>query len=299
MTTLSEKLTAILAAKAGIKTAIENIDVDLTDISFSDYASTLDTEFITIENKIVDILGEDISPGELWTPANVETDAWYDANDLTTITKDGSNLISAWNDKSGNARHATIGADYPTHYYDTTLEKWVVRFNGTSNRLLLPLTYLENSNYAIHIVTRRLSNKALNYFIGGTQRKKYSLPHLGWRSDKVLTQAHFNNDWDIPINGFTTPIIESFCFTVESGVGANAFYGGVKHFDKNTAIIPLVDGGDVVYFGMANTTGSNLWYYGDILECIINKTVDANVINKIQAYLVNKWNAETNNNVYI
>lgn len=299
MTNLPEKIQQLIQSKADIKAAIEDIDIDLTSTPFSDYAPTLDTEFTTIENKIVDILGEDIAPGELWTPANVDTDAWYDANDLTAITKDGSNLISAWNDKSGNARHATIDANYPTHYYDTTLEKWVVRFNGTTNRLLLPLTYLENSNYAIHIVTRRLSNKAPNYFIGGTQRNNNSLLHLGWRSNAVLTQAHFYNDWDIPVDGFSTAKIESFCFTVESGVGANVFYGGVRHFYKNTAINTLVDGGDAVYFGMANPAGSDWWYYGDILECVISKTVNINVINKIQAYLVNKWNSETNNNVYI
>lgn len=30
---------------------------------------------------------------------------WWDASDLATITKNGSNQVSAWNDKSGNARH--------------------------------------------------------------------------------------------------------------------------------------------------------------------------------------------------
>ena len=33
---------------------------------------------------------------------------WLDADDASTITKDGSNKVSAWNDKSGNAKHATM-----------------------------------------------------------------------------------------------------------------------------------------------------------------------------------------------
>ena len=33
---------------------------------------------------------------------------WLDADDISTITKDGSNKVSAWNDKSGNAKHATM-----------------------------------------------------------------------------------------------------------------------------------------------------------------------------------------------
>lgn len=32
---------------------------------------------------------------------------WLDASDASTVTLDGSNNVSQWNDKSGNARHAT------------------------------------------------------------------------------------------------------------------------------------------------------------------------------------------------
>ena len=43
----------------------------------------------------------------LWTPSEITTALWLDAADSSTITKDGSNLVSQWNDKSGNARHAS------------------------------------------------------------------------------------------------------------------------------------------------------------------------------------------------
>ena len=41
-----------------------------------------------------------------WTPASVSSDLWYDADDAATITASGG-LVNQWNDKSGNARHAT------------------------------------------------------------------------------------------------------------------------------------------------------------------------------------------------
>jgi hypothetical protein len=41
-----------------------------------------------------------------WTPASITTALWLDAADSSTITLSGSN-VSQWNDKSGNARHAT------------------------------------------------------------------------------------------------------------------------------------------------------------------------------------------------
>lgn len=37
MTTLSEKLTAILAAKAEIKTALESRGINMTDVAFNEY----------------------------------------------------------------------------------------------------------------------------------------------------------------------------------------------------------------------------------------------------------------------
>jgi hypothetical protein len=42
-----------------------------------------------------------------WTPASVATSFWFDANNAGSITKDGSNNVSQWNDLSGNGRNAT------------------------------------------------------------------------------------------------------------------------------------------------------------------------------------------------
>ena len=48
-----------------------------------------------------------VAAGGGWTPASITTAVWYDADNAASITKDGSNFVSQWNDLSGNARHAT------------------------------------------------------------------------------------------------------------------------------------------------------------------------------------------------
>ena len=60
----------------------------------------------------------------LWTPSEITTALWLDAADAGTITKNGSNLISQWNDKSGNSRHASQGTSGKQPTYSATA------FNG-------------------------------------------------------------------------------------------------------------------------------------------------------------------------
>lgn len=50
----------------------------------------------------------DILESTSFSPANLSgLGLWLDASDAASITLDGSNTVSQWSDKSGNARHAT------------------------------------------------------------------------------------------------------------------------------------------------------------------------------------------------
>lgn len=64
-------------------------------------------------------LGEGDAAGpDLWTPADLTTPPsfWLDASDIATITKDGSNRVSAWADKSGNANDASATSTHQPLY---------------------------------------------------------------------------------------------------------------------------------------------------------------------------------------
>jgi hypothetical protein len=62
---------------------------------------------------------------------------WFDAADSSSLTYDGSNNISQWNDKSGNALHVTAsGSNRPTYLpLGAIMRKGGVQFNGTSHAL--------------------------------------------------------------------------------------------------------------------------------------------------------------------
>lgn len=55
-----------------------------------------------------------------FNPLDYSPIAWYDSSDVASITKDGGNLVSQWDDKSGNLYHLTQGnATYQPTYSAT------------------------------------------------------------------------------------------------------------------------------------------------------------------------------------
>ncbi|KZZ75252.1 hypothetical protein A3765_10540 [Oleiphilus sp. HI0130] len=69
-----------------------------------------------------------------WTPAEITTEIWLDADDLATLTVDGSNQVSQWNDKSTNARNLTadVGSLQPLSGTQTLNGKNAIRFRGVT-----------------------------------------------------------------------------------------------------------------------------------------------------------------------
>jgi len=60
-----------------------------------------------------------------------------DASDASTITKDGSNLVSAWNDKSGEGNHISqsTGSKQPLWVDNTQNGLPLIRFDGSNDQL--------------------------------------------------------------------------------------------------------------------------------------------------------------------
>ena len=70
----------------------------------------------------------------VWNPSMLSTALWLDAADASTITKDGSDLVSQWNDKSGNGRNATASSTARPTYSATSFNgKPGLVFDGNSD----------------------------------------------------------------------------------------------------------------------------------------------------------------------
>lgn len=76
--------------------------------------------------------------GTLWTPADITTALWFDADDAGSFTLTGSD-IDQWNDKSGNNRHATPPtATKPTRTASGINSMGSVVFGSGTDPLLTP-----------------------------------------------------------------------------------------------------------------------------------------------------------------
>ena len=99
-----------------------------------------------------------LSASAPWTPADITTEAWYDASDATTITTDVLNQVSQWGDKSGNNNDASqaTGSKQPSTGSLTINGLNVLGFSGGAKILNTSLTQLTTASiYFVADVTAK------------------------------------------------------------------------------------------------------------------------------------------------
>lgn len=91
----------------------------------------------------------------VWTPAQLSPAMWFDADDASTITLNGSN-VSQWDDKSGNGRNATqaTAANQPAYTTAGLNGKNVVTFDGSDNGDILTTNYNLSDTHTIVLVSK-------------------------------------------------------------------------------------------------------------------------------------------------
>jgi len=75
-----------------------------------------DDKVVVIDDKVVEVGGKVLVVPPDWTPADIDTVAWYDVSDISTVTTNGSN-ISQLDDKSGNDFHLTQASGGAQPFY--------------------------------------------------------------------------------------------------------------------------------------------------------------------------------------
>ena len=81
-----------------------------------------------------------------WTPADIDTALWLDAADASTITKDGSDLVDTWADKSGNTggNATSSGAARPTYQSTGLNNKPALSWDGSDDFMTASVAGLQS-----------------------------------------------------------------------------------------------------------------------------------------------------------
>lgn len=249
---------------------------------------------------------------------------WLDASDASTLydATSGGSLVAAdggvarWEDKSGNARHATQGTSANRPARKTAIQggKDVLRFDGSNDSLSIPSStatfkFLHTSNATVFVAFKpsganpdELYMLIDNCRAGG--QTGYTLFYddrtVESRNDKILSAGGVGaasylvvsaNDFS-PANAFSciTNVIKAADGT--AGNRSRLYRNGVIDAAVNTASgSTSSDASNNLQIGEAHT-GSTFFYRlnGDIAEIIIyNSALSDTDREAVENYLLAKW----------
>jgi hypothetical protein len=255
----------------------------------------------------IDSIGIDSAPDSgsstLWTPAEITTELWLDADDDTTVTE-VSGAVSEWSDKSGNGfvfDQATAG-NRPL--YSATINSLsALTFDGSNDRLSYDATAggspfpSGNGQYSVFIVARPhvvTSNRAM--LAGGAfgttnQAYLFRVQNNGQLNDGWWANNLATGNSAVAAN---TPFLSAFTY---DGSGRETFVNGTSEATDAQTSKNTGNGFDLIGAGgNAPTSGGvDSFFDGEICEIIIVAgSPDTTTRQLIEGYLAWKWGLEAN-----
>jgi len=204
--------------------------------------------------------------------------------------------IGRWNNINPNIlpsarNHATqaTSTNQPQYIRNGINGLPALKFDGTNDFFSYNGDFLVGSDYTIFVVEARTSNKIMNLFLSGSSNLSNSNLHLGYRSDILITQAHFSNDINKAVSKFTSaiPRMHSFVFSKSNG---KAIYtnGGDGSFNASQTLPLASYPGSAI--GNFLWSGASYYYQGSIAEIIFyTRALTDQERQGVETYLSKKW----------
>jgi hypothetical protein len=264
----------------------------------------------------------------LWTPSQITTALWLDAADASTLydATSGGSLVAAdgtvarWQDKSGNARHATQATSINRPLRKTAYEGGVdsILFDGSNDAIALAAD-LSIGTHTVFVVARNTatitSATSAQVLLSGGSYTYPSTTTSEWligagaytgrlTNERLwnLVLAHSASAADLYGYGKTNANVSTAIIGVSSYSPGGTFVGrlngsadyattsaGGAYSNTNTRRPTLLRG-----VGNAFSTTSDHWS-GTISEVVVSASVlSASDIEKVEGYLAHKWGMTAN-----
>jgi hypothetical protein len=236
------------------------------------------------------------SSSVLWTPAQITTALWLDADDASTITLNVS-TVSQWNDKSGNGRNATqaTAANQPARTLNSINGKTALTFDGSNDNMAVNYSYHGNSA-TLFAVVARLNGGSNEQWVFSSYSGTNGTPLVApmWAKGSNTTEwstygggslsftaagAVLTTDGTANILSLDSSITDSVLDCYTNGTRTAQHPGNIR----------FTGGGARNYIG-AETNGTSRFLSGRVAEIIqIESRIDTNTRQRIEGYLAWKW----------
>jgi len=248
-----------------------------------------------------------ITPGQKvnWDPSMITTALWLDAADASTVTT-VSGYVSQWNDKSGNARHASQATAAARPSYTTARLNGlnIVTFDGNSDTLsFADLTLGANASALCYFFVMSSDNVSTTSYLPvfdlntntGTDRaaiyvRSSTLEAGGRRLDSDSYQFHTGGS---PSN--STAFLASVLFDYSVAALSIGFNGGSltsRAGGFQTAGNSSNTSSQSINIGSANGTS---FFSGRVAEVVVTRAVPSTANReRIEGYLAHKWGLTAN-----
>lgn len=276
-----------LQAEAGVEIKINDpLPVEPTTISNTPLAATVPVN---------------PPPPPPWTPTQISTALWLDADDASTITLNGS-TVSQWRDKSGNGRHVdqVILNNQPSYQAIGFNSKPTVSFDGT-NDSLKNASYQPVGAVSVFIVFRRSQSKGalINIQRSGGVFEVVGKPDSSYRSITITAAGNINPAFGFDISG--DGVDQNIILGVQHNGATNTSSNFTGHVNGTSQTITT--SGAVGYlsetgFSIGGRPVQNLlvtYFSGQISEIVfLNSTLSTDDRQRLEGYLAWKWGLVAN-----
>jgi Alpha-L-arabinofuranosidase B, catalytic len=181
--------------------------------------------------------------------------------------------ITRWYDQSGNNNFLENTAESEQPKISNSVQSGSssrigLLFDGSNDYLISQqgFSFLNQNDFAIEVVTARLSATNTSYIIGqDAPNGAFTSLHVGYRWDTSITSDVFGYGVDGTVQAYTTPTVNLISSYLEQSTGKRIFYNG-DFLNLTSNFTPLINstGG---YIGRIFFGGTP--YYGIVYEVII------------------------------
>ena len=233
-----------------------------------------------------------------WTPALLSTALWLDAADASTVTADGSNLVSQINDKSGNARHFTATTTArPTYTSSGQNGRNVLTFNGSSNALSRAV-YTYGTTHSLFVAFKYTASASITpstagfSLLGdGNNNQLYAGPYSGTISNERIGYYSFTNGFYKNNADLNTSIPLIFSFSINNSY--SSFIGRINAVADFASTQGAVIPNALSRLGSYNASSD--FFTGQIYEILLTTSyLPVSDIEKTEGYLAHKWGLTAN-----